>query len=317
MPASDRRVLVTGGGGFLGVRVVHRLRAAGHPVTVVDDGSAGTWLRLKELDADPGTDVRPLDVRRRAELAAICMEQRPWAVVHLAGRHFIPYCEEHPQETWQINVEGTRSLLDALSAAPPSWFVLASTADVYQESARPHSEYDPVGPPAVYGRSKMTAERLVERAASCWGGRAAITRLFNLYGPGDTVDHVIPTIVRQAVMSDRLQLGDITTVRDFVHVDDTAAAITSLMDQEAQGIFNVGTGVPTSGEVLVELIGEMLGKSLSVTQDQRRLRPHNRRYLVADIRRLTRKLPWWPTIELERGLSELIKGATMRAGQTR
>jgi UDP-glucose 4-epimerase len=311
----DRLVLVTGGAGFLGSGVVHHVSAAGHPVAVVDDGSGGTRTRMEELGGDPAVTVHPVDLRKPAELAGICRAERPWAVVHLAGRHFIPYCEEHPQETWQVNVEGTRNLLDALAAAPPSWFVLASTADVYRESARPHGEEDPVGASTVYGRSKTAAERLVGRAASCWGTRAAVARLFNLYGPGDTVEHLIPTVVRQAVASELLYLGDITTVRDFVHVDDAAAALAALMGREAHGIYNIGTGIPASGENVVELVGTLLGKNLAVKQDRRRLRSHNRRALVADARRLARLLPWWPATPLGKGVSDMVNAAAAHAGQ--
>ncbi len=81
-----------------------------------------------------------------------------------------------------------------------------------------------------------------------------IARLFNLYGPHHTVSHLIPTIVAQAISGDRLRLGDLTTVRDFVSVTDAASAIVELLTRGPGGTYNIGTGRATSGENVVELI---------------------------------------------------------------
>ncbi len=299
-------VLVTGGGGFLGARTAQRLRSTGHPVVVLDDGSGGTLNRLDKLATDPAVRVHRCDLRDRDSVAAVCQQERPWAVVHLAGRHFIPYCEAHPGETWQINVEGTRRLLDALTACPPRCFLFASTADVYRQSTSPHHEDDPLSPSTVYGRSKLAAEQLLWETASGWDTTVVIARLFNLYGPHDTVSHLIPTIAAQAVSSGHLLLGDITTVRDFVYVDDAASAVAELITCGLSGTYNIGTGTATSGESIVELVAKILGRDLTVALDPRRLRSINRRTLVADPTKLRTLLPRWPATPLDDGLESVI-----------
>jgi UDP-glucose 4-epimerase len=300
---NDRLVLVTGGGGFLGTRTVQRLRSAGHPVVVLDDGSGGTGTRLDQLAADPSIRVHRVDLCDRDSVAAVCQQERPWAVVHLAGRHFIPYCEAHPEETWQINVEGTLNLLDALTARPPQRFLFASTAEVYSVSTSPHHEDDPLSSTTMYGRSKLVAEQLLQETTF---RHIVIARLFNLYGTHHTVPHLIPTIVTQAVASDHLRLGDLTTVRDFVYVDDAASAIVELITRALSGTYNIGTGTATTGERIVELVAKLLARDLTVALDPRRLRRINRRTLVADPTKLSAQLPWWPATPLDEGLESVI-----------
>lgn len=307
-------VLVTGGAGLLGTGVVQLLQSAGHPVVVLDDGSGGTLGRLDQLEADPTLRVHCMDLRDRLAVTRICERERPWAVVHLAGRHFIPYCEAHPEETWDVNVESIRSLLDALAPCPPRCLLFASTADVYRGSASPHREDDPVGPPTVYGRSKLAAERLLRQVASAWQTRVVVARLFNLYGPHHTVDHLIPTVVTQALGSDRLRLGDLTTLRDFVYVDDAAAALAGLLTAGASGVYNVGTGTAASGDDIVKLVGKLLGRDLTAVRDPRRLRRLDRHALVADPSKLCVLLPRWPATPLDEGLQSVIDAC--RAGST-
>lgn len=303
---ASRRVLVTGGAGLLGTSVVHLLQAEGHRVAVLDDGSGGTCQRLDEFTANPTIAVHRVDLRDRAAVADVCVRERPWAVIHLAGRHFIPYCEAHPQETWDVNVEGTATLLDALRHRPPRHLVFASTADVYQESSFAHKEGDPLEPPTVYGRSKLAAERLLEDSALSGATRIVTARLFNLYGLHHTVDHLIPTIVMQALGGSRLHLGDLTTVRDYMYVDDAAAAMVGFLAGQASGVYNIGTGVSHSGKAVVELTAKLLGRDLAVECDARRLRRHNRLALMADPAKLRAFLPFWSATQLDEGLQRVI-----------
>lgn len=300
------RTLITGGAGLLGTGVVDVLRARGLAVAILDDGSGGTHDRLDQLDSDPMVRVHRVDLRDAPAVAAVCRAERPSFVVHLAGRHFIPYCNAHPDETREVNVDGTSNLLAALAPHPPQHLLFASTADVYRPAAVAHREGAPLESPTIYGRSKLSAEQLLMTSCNAWGVPLTIARLFNLYGPLHTVDHLIPTVVTQAIADNQLHLGDLSTLRDFVYVDDAAAAIIDLLTEQASGIFNVGTGTATSGEDLVELVGKLLNRELSVVHDQSRLRRHDRPVLVADPSKLGAVLRWWPATPLDEGLRKVI-----------
>lgn len=308
-PATGRdrpRTLITGGAGLLGSSVVDALRSQGQSVVILDDGSGGTHERLEQRIADSMIRVHRVDLRDAAAVSAVCQEERPSTVIHLAGRHFIPYCNEHPDETWNVNVHGTSNLLAALAPHPPQHMLFASTADVYRPSTSAHREDCRVEPPTIYGRSKLAAEELLLQSCTGWGTRLTITRLFNLYGPEHTVDHLIPTVIAQALAERQLHLGDLSTLRDYVFVDDAAAAIVGLLAGEATGVVNIGTGIATSGEDLVELVGKLLNRELTVVRDRLRLRRHDRPVLVADPTKLRTMLRWWPAPPLDEGLRRVI-----------
>jgi len=303
-----RRVLVTGAAGFLGINLIDELRYRDYEVVAVDDGSAGTWHRLEELADDPGVTVRPADICDRQALAAAWPEDGVWGVVHLAARHFIPDCQAHPEQTWRTNVTGTANVLALVARKPPARFLLASTADVYAAGDRPHREDDEIAPESIYGRTKQLGEAMVSHAAAAREETAFLTgRLFNLYGPRPTVDHLIPVIARQALAGDRLALGNLDSFRDYVFVADAAAALAELLESEATGVVNIGTGIGTDGHGVVAKAGHTLGRTLAIDCDPARLRPSDRHCLVADPERLTSLVPWWPATTLDEGLAAVLR----------
>lgn len=305
-----RQVLVTGAAGFLGVNVVGELRHRGLGVIAVDDGSAGTWHRMEGFADDLGVSIRRADICDRHALAAAWPEEGVWGVAHLAARHFIPHCQAHPEQTWRTNVTGTANVLALAARRPPARFLLASTADVYAPGDKPHREDDEVAPESVYGRTKQMDEVMVGHASAMWEETGFLTvRLFNLYGPHPTVDHLIPVVTRQALTGDRLALGNLDSFRDYVFVNDAAMALADLLDSPATGVVNIGTGVGTDGHGIIAKTGRTLGRMLAVDRDPARMRPSDRRRLVADAGRLMSLVPWWPATTLDDGLAAMLEAA--------
>ena len=309
-----RQVLVTGAAGFLGVNLITELRRRGMGVVALDDGSAGTWPRLTAFADDPGVLCHRVDIRDAQALADAWPHDGAWAVVHLAARHFIPDCQANPEATWQTNVDGTANVLAVAAQRPPARFLLASTADVYAVGLGPHREDDETAPETVYGRTKQIAEAMVRQAAADQADTGYLTaRLFNLYGPRPTVEHLIPAVVRQALAGDQLELGNLDSARDYVFVQDAATALADLLTAPVTGVVNVGTGIATTGQGLVALTEQLLGRRFAVAQDPSRMRPSDRPCLVAAPDRLKTLLPWWPATPLEEGLA-LTLAAWERSG---
>jgi UDP-glucose 4-epimerase len=301
-------VLVTGAAGLIGVPVIRCLLRDGFRVVAVDDGSAGTLRRLGEFTDSRNVAVRVVDIRHGAELTGLVAAELPRGVIHLAALHFIPDCERLPSQTLGVNVMGTQNLIDACAAHPPEQIVFASTADVYEASSAPHREGDPVGPLGVYGCSKLMGERLlIDQAFRFDRGAVAIARLFNVFGSGDPHPHLLPELIHQFQRRQTLRLGDLSTSRDYVYVDDVAEALVALLDSGRSGVFNVGSGVAMHGYDVLRLVAGLVGRAAAVETDRDRLRRQVRPESCAVPDRLRELLPWWPRTSLRDGIKRMIE----------
>lgn len=304
----DRVVLVTGGAGFVGVPTVARLLDHGARVVVIDKFSVAPASRLDRL-VGQGVNVIDADLRDAEAVGRSVAATRPWAVVHLAALHFIPYCDQHPAETLAVNVLGLQNVLDASSRAEVERFVFASTGDVYRPSDRPHTETDDTTATSVYGASKLAGEWLVR----LWreGGATAapvVARLFNVYGPGETNPHVMPHLLASLRRGDEIDLGNTEAKRDYTYVGDVARALVTLVESELADVtVNVGTGSSWSVAEVVERLAALTGRDLRIRTDLARLRRTDRPNLQADPSLLHRLVPGSVTTTLDQGLQRLLE----------
>jgi UDP-glucose 4-epimerase len=305
----EKRVLVTGGAGFVGSHIVERLapRAA---VSVLDDFSRGQpdWLS-DEVDA-----VYQVDVRDRAGVFAAFADFRPTCVLHLAALHYIPAVDDAPELAEAINVGGTENIAHAALHHAVEQVVFASTAAVYPVSDGPLSEEQPVGPIDLYGRTKAAGEEILRKAAAESGASTILARLFNVVGHRETNPHVFPEIVEQLRDgADEVALGNVDTARDFIDARDVASGLERLIELAPSGVsaYNVGSGRAVSVREIVTACSAILGMPIRIVQDPQRLRSVDRKLLVADNRKL-RSCGWRPRYALEDTLAELL--TVTRAG---
>lgn len=295
----NRRVLVTGGCGFVGRYVVQELYRRGYQVYVLD------------TELDPPSDIQAfydVDLRDRMSLCLAVQKANPRFVVHLAAVHYIPYCNAHPLETYAVNVEGTHNLLEALTGSTERIFA-ASSAGVYSFSEMPHSEAEPAWPVDIYGFTKRAMELGIYEWSSRTGIRVVVGRYFNMYGQGETTPHVIPTLVEQVrAGTSQLLLGNTHTRRDFVHVLDNTAATCDLLETPLieNVTVNLGSGLSYSVANLVAMLSRMSERSLEVVIDAARVRIHDRPNLVADMTLFYELGLSQPKISLWKGLSNLL-----------
>jgi UDP-glucose 4-epimerase len=299
-----KRILVTGGAGFVGSHLVARLRERGDDVHVLDDLSRGKleWL------AD-GVSLSRVDIRDAAAVEATVREVAPTHVVHLAALHFIPAVDEAPSLARSINVDGTANVLAALGSAPPAAIVFASTAAVYPNVEGPIDETVAVAPIDLYGRTKVEGEQMLRAFALAHGTDVVLARLFNVVGRRETNPHVLPEIVDQLRSgADAVKLGALDTRRDYVNAGDVASALSGLLDNHPEGVsvYNVGTGRAVSVKEIVEACGLALGRPIRIDHDAARLRKVDREELVADSSALRRQTGWSPEWSLERTLADLL-----------
>ena len=304
---TPQRALVTGCAGFVGPVVAQQLLDRGYEVTGLDNYSRGTALAIGGAIAS-GLRFVEGDVRSARDVAA-AFAGRPDIVIHLAARHFIPECEADPAGTYDINVVGTERVWQAAIANGVQRFVFASTGDVYTPSMTPHTEADATEPFNAYGLSKRTSELSLLLGSRATGApQLILARLFNVYGPGDRNEHLVPAILNQVAAGVRqLRLGNLWPVRDYIYVDDAAEGFVRLATGATESlIVNVGTGGGWTVEELIRQIGDAMQVPLDVVSVPELRRAIERDSLRPDISRLFALTGWRPTRALADGLRAFV-----------
>lgn len=297
---SGTRVLVTGGCGFIGTHLVRALLPAGARVSVIDDGSTGDPARLAGLPITLtiGSILDPAALRAAIDKAEV--------VLHLAAQVSVPKSVASPVETWQVNTEGTLRVLEAARAQGVRRVVFASTCAVYGPAPRlPSREEDPVDTASPYAATKAAGEALMAAWAPCYALETVVLRLFNVIGPGQSLDGgyaaVVPAFLHAARHGRPMHLmGGGGQTRDFVAVDDVVRAFMLAATREAPfagEIINIGSGRAISIRDLAEIIGRVTGSAVRPTEAP--ARPGDVPHARAAIDRAREALGWQPTAALE------------------
>jgi UDP-glucose 4-epimerase len=301
-----RRVLVTGGAGFIGSAVVSALQQMGVEVTVVDDLSFGNRAFL-EL---PDQQFHEFDIRDQGRLEELLHQVKPDWILHLAAVHFIPWCNAHPYESADINIRGTLSVLNAAKKfGRLKGLFFASTAAVYPICDVAVSEDFSPAPLDIYGLTKLTGEHLCHEYHLQSQVPTVVCRFFNAFGPNETNPHLIPEIQQQVLAGSRvLRLGNLTPKRDFIHTHDMARAVCALLKCFKGGfdVFNLGRGIEYSVTEIVDAFSTALGESVTIETDPAKVRKSDRLHLLADISKIKSFTGWEPQIGIEEGIATLV-----------
>lgn len=302
-----RRVLVTGGNGFVGREVCRRLFDH-HDVCIVDNLRSGP-ARLSADELTKATFAK-IDIADAVAVRDVMAEFKPDTIIHLAAIHYIPECEENPSLAVATNVDGTVNLLGAAPAG--SRFVFASSGAVYKPDDKPHAEDEAtLGPSDVYGYTKLHGEQFVRYFAAQRGLSAVVVRLFNVVGPGETSPHLLPEIIAQLKAGRTiLRLGNMSPKRDYIHVRDAASGfITVALEEEiAAGstlTVNLGTSHSYSVAELVAKLRNVAMVDFSLEQEPSRLRKVDRPHLAADISRISSRFGWTPQRTIDDALADV------------
>jgi len=300
------RFLVTGGAGFIGSALANRLCREGHDVRVIDDLSAGDPARLL-----PEVNLTRGDIGDKPKLWRLLHQID--CVYHLAARVSVPESVLYPREYNATNVGGTVALMEAMRDAGVQRVVLASSGAIYGEQPRqPVTEDTIPHPTSPYAVSKLACEYYVNTINALWGIESVCLRIFNVYGPGQTIPPVhapvIPQLMRQALGGGSLMIfGDGSQTRDYVYVDDVVNALVTAAT--AQGvdrhIINIGSGYETSVTQLVQSIERVTGHEAQVLHVHAESGGVSR--LVADLTRARHMLGYEPRIGLDTGLQLLLE----------
>ncbi len=305
------RVLVTGAGGFIGSHLAERLVELGAVTRgLVHYNALGSRGWLDASPAGGKMDVVVGDVTDRDSLRA-AMEGVD-VVFHLAALIAIPYSYQAPFSYIRTNVEGTSNILQAARDVKVKRLIHTSTSEVYGTARyTPIDEKHPLQGQSPYSASKIGADKMAEAFHLSFGVPVVTVRPFNTFGPRQSARAIIPAIISQCLVSDRVKVGNVRPLRDFNFVTNIVDGF--IKAAEAKGVegqtFNLGSGREISIGDLVQLIAGLAGRRVTVDGDDRRVRPAGSEVerLQADARRAQSVLGWTPGVSLEDGLQQTVE----------
>lgn len=302
-----RRVLVTGGGGFIGSHLAERLLADGHQVVVLDNFSTGRPENLAHLRHHPDLKVHEVDVVDFEAIRTLFMGA-DW-VFHLAALADIVPSIQHPLKYHRANVDGTAAVLEASRRAGVKRFIYAASSSCYGiPDSYPTPESAAIRPQYPYAATKYLGEQLVLHWSQVYNLPCISLRLFNVYGPrartSGTYGAVFGVFLAQKLAGQPFTVvGDGAQSRDFTFVTDVADAILTAAESDLNGeVLNVGSGSTYSINQLVELLG---GDVVYIPK-----RPGEPDCTCADTRKIRQVLGWQPKVSFEQGVQIMLENIT-------
>jgi len=280
-------------------------------VLIYDNFSFGSNFNIKEFRDNKDFRFIKDDILNQANMEEALLNFKPDIIIHLAALHFIPYCNSHPLETIQVNVNGTYGIIEAAIKTGVSKILIASSGAIYKSEDHELTEdFDLPKPVDTYGISKLLCENICEYFSRKADIHFQVMRFFNTYGPYETNEHLIPDILKQLHHGDVLKLGNLKTKRDYIFTEDIAKAIVELSYAkkiENFNVVNIGSGKEYSGEELIEKITEIINRKIEIQTDQTRVRTNDKMNQIASLKKIKSQIDWEPEHSIEEGLKKLLK----------
>lgn len=302
-----RKILVTGGTGFIGSHLIPELVKREFEVFSCQRHVTGRCV-LGDL---PEVMNMLCDLRDAFAVRKLIRKLVPDAVVHLAATSPVSYSYDHPQEVIESNLLGTVNLAEACLREVPGikHFLFASTSETYGNGPNPKKEEMLLNPNSPYAVSKVACEKYLMYLYDAHQFPVTILRNFNTYGRKRNIRFVVERAISQMIKGSEIRLGNPDPMRDFIYVDDHAYSYLACLGRdEALGeIFNFCTGRGVSIKELVELISELIGFRGRILWHTIPKRPLDIQVMIGGYSKAKKKLGWVPKYTLEEGLDLTIQ----------
>ncbi|MDD4052433.1 MAG: NAD-dependent epimerase/dehydratase family protein [candidate division Zixibacteria bacterium] len=310
-----KRVLITGGAGFVGSNVTERVARCGGKVTVLDDLCTGSLDNI-----DPGIEYEFVKGSVTDEALVFRLVKNADLLIHMAARNII-VSTKNPRDDYAVNIGGTLNMLLAAREHGVERMVYTSSASVYgNPRIIPISEDERPLTFSPYAVSKLAGENYCYAFYETYGVPVAVVRYSNVYGPKQDPNNPYCGVVSKFM--DSISLGETPQVhgdgqqtRDFTFVDDAVdGTLLTLLSPKAEGmVFNLGTGTETKIIELIMILARLYGREIDVRHIDRRDIDNIRRR-VLNIERIRTTLRWQPQVGLEDGLKRTLEWFRNRKG---
>jgi UDP-glucuronate 4-epimerase len=304
-----KRILVTGGAGFIGSHLVNALIGRGDEVAIVDNFDPFYPERLKRRSLHPQARLFESDIRDENAMERSFGEVKPEVVVHLAALAGVRPSLERPAAYMDVNVRGTAVVLEAARKAGSRRFVLGSSSSVYGAHAQaPFRETARIdSPESPYAASKVGSEVLARTFHNLYGLEVAALRFFTVYGPRQRPDLAIHKFSRRMLAGQPLPFfGDGSTRRDYTWVEDIIAGVRAACDLPVRfDVLNLGGAQTTSLAELVSMLEEALG--VKAVLDRKPMQPGDVPLTSADVTHAGEVLGYAPRTPIRAGLRKFAE----------
>lgn len=306
MKLRGRKVIVTGGAGFIGSHLTEQLLRLGAKVVVIDNFSTGKRENLAAVENNKNLEIVEADVNQLSPIEKVFNEFRPDYVFHYAALVGVKRVEENPMK-FLDDINGIENILKLSLDRKVKKLVFASSSEVYGEPVSLPEKEDGVNNPRdIYALVKLIGEHLVKIYYTRYHLPTVALRFFNVYGPrqeSSPYGFVVAIFIREALAERDLTIfGDGLQTRDFTFINDNVeAGIRALLSEQTNGkIINIGSGKATTILDLAKKIIELSGKNLKLKfLPERKL---DIRYRLPDIARMKKLLDFTPQYSLDEGL---------------
>ncbi len=297
------KILVTGGSGFIATPLVEHLLEKGYKVKVLD---------LKE----PKIKHKNLEFIKKSILDKITDDMKGCdAVFHFAALLGVENSDKRPLDTMRIDLEGSVNVFKSAMEANIKRMVFSSSSEVYGEPRElPIREDSTKGPVSTYGVSKLAAEMYAKAYNQEFGTDIRIVRFFNVYGPRQAANFVVPIFINLALQNNPIKVfGEGNQTRCFTYVEDVADAVIKVFEKGKAGeAYNIGNNQPTTILELAQIVKELTGSKSEIIKagfgKETRLKEREIEYRIPDISKI-KTLGWAPKTSIREGIRKMLEYA--------
>lgn len=316
----NKKILVTGGAGFIGSNFVHYLFKKHETIKIINYDKltyAGNLANLKEVENHQGYSFIKGDICDKQKLHTVFEHFKPNYVINFAAETHVDRSILNPEEFVKTNILGVQNLLNLSLDFGVKKYIQISTDEVYGSLGTTgyFTEHTPLDPHSPYSASKAAADLLIKAYYDTYKLPVNITRCSNNYGPYQFPEKLIPLTIVNCLSGRNIPVyGDGLNVRDWIHVEDHCAAIDTVLNKGRLGeVYNIGGNNERTNIEVVKLIIRQLSETLPESEILEELiayvedrKGHDRRYAI-DSTKIQRELGWKPRISFEHGIRETIK----------
>lgn len=299
-------VLITGAAGFIGKHLVSALNKLGANIILVDRKTSGNIH---------GVDVSIANqVDRIFKTTSLTRGKSIDYVFHLADQNNASIAQKNPVETLKNSFNATLNILESSRKfGKVKKVILISSLALYglneDHSNEMLTELHSIHNDSIYSTTKICSEMVGLTYCKNFSIPVSIARLSNVYGPKQSLAAVIPHLISQMRDSQKISMGNIHSIRDFIHVQDVVDALIQIAshDSTTGRVFNVSTSRGTSIQMIVDILSQNLKYSGKITIDKSKVRINEKEFLVADNTKIKKATGWSPKIDIELGLKNLCQ----------